>query len=142
MYKTVIINQNTKNSKVSKQFKEMLIEKQWAFVPNQDITKQEVYCYFFRDHKIITLKLENIKCTILGLYNAKQVDSVPLSEFTLLGIHMLPLFSLQVNLISRRVLLQLMIVCVIFVKHIFHCTSWFGTNAHCFSINISLNCII
>jgi hypothetical protein len=37
MYKTVIINQNTKNSKVSKQFKEMLIEKQWAFVPNQDV---------------------------------------------------------------------------------------------------------
>lgn len=69
------------------------------------------------------------------------MDSVPLSEFTLLGIHMLPLFSLQVNLISRRVLLQLMIVCVIFVKHIFHCTSWFGTNAHCFSINISLNCL-
>jgi hypothetical protein len=48
-----------------------------------------------------SLKLENIKCTILGLYNAKQVDSVPLSEFTLLGIHMLPLFSLQVNLISN-----------------------------------------
>lgn len=47
----------------------------------------------------------------------RKRDSVPLSEFTLLGIHMLPLFSLQVNLNSRRQL-QLLIVCVIFEKKI------------------------
>lgn len=51
MYKTVIINQNTKNSKVSKQFKEMLIEKTLGICSEPGCAVKDVfYKYDTYDH--------------------------------------------------------------------------------------------